>query len=72
MDTGINEVNCDENRNGKFGKVGAFKWNVSENIHTGEVYSGCIYLAKSLDVNDFEEITVEEYEKIIGERSSEE
>lgn len=43
-----------------------------KNIHTGEIYSGCIYLAKSLDINDFEEISAEEYEKIIGERSSEE
>ena len=31
-----------------------------KNIRTGEIYSGCIYLAKSLGVNDFEEITVEE------------
>lgn len=43
-----------------------------KNIRTGEVYSGCIYLAKSLGVNDFEEITVEEYEKIVEERSSDE
>lgn len=42
-----------------------------KNIHTGEVYSGCIYLAKSLNIDDFEEISVEEYERIIGERSSE-
>ncbi len=35
------------------------------NVQTGEVYSSCIYLAKSLSVNDFEEITAENYEKIV-------
>lgn len=43
-----------------------------KNIRTGEMFRGFIYLAKSLDINDFEEISAEEYEKIIGERSSEE
>ena len=41
------------------------------NIQSGEVYNGYIYLAKSLNIDDFEEISVEEYERIIGERSSE-
>ena len=43
-----------------------------KNKVTGEVYDGFIYLAKSLDVGDFEEISAEEYEKIIGKRSSDE
>ena len=42
------------------------------NIHTCEVYADFIFLAKSLSANDFEEITQEEYKRIIGERSSEE
>ena len=42
------------------------------NISTGEVFDGYIYLAKSLDVSDFEEITQQEYERIIEERDSEE
>ena len=41
------------------------------NTVTGEVFDGFIYLAKSLDVSDFEEITQQEYEKIIEERNSE-
>ena len=41
------------------------------NISTGEVFDGYIYLAKSLDVSDFEEITQQEYERIIEERNSE-
>ena len=42
------------------------------NTVTGEVFDGFIYLAKSLDVSDFEEITQQEYERIIEERDSEE
>lgn len=34
------------------------------NILTGEVYESYIYLAKSLSIDDFEEITAEEYEKL--------
>lgn len=41
------------------------------NIHTCEVYADFIYLAKSLSVNDFEEITDEEYQEIIAERERE-
>lgn len=41
------------------------------NIHTCEVYADFIFLAKSLSANDFEEITDEEYQRIIEERSSE-
>lgn len=36
-----------------------------KNTITGEVYKGFIYLAKSLSVDDFEEITEEEYQQII-------
>ena len=36
-----------------------------KNTITGEVFDSFIYLAKSLDVGDFEEITREEYQKII-------
>lgn len=35
------------------------------NTITGEVFDSFIYLAKSLDVGDFEEITREEYQEII-------
>lgn len=42
-----------------------------KNKVTGEVYSGCIYLAKSLSIDDFEEITMEEYEKIIEVKNDE-
>ena len=41
------------------------------NIHTCEVYADFIFLAKSLSVNDFEEITDEEYQEIIAERERE-
>lgn len=41
------------------------------NIHTGKVYEGFIYLAKSLSVEDFEEISEEEYQRIIEEREEE-
>ena len=34
------------------------------NTITGEVFDSFIYLAKSLDVGDFEEITREEYQQI--------
>lgn len=39
-----------------------------KNKLTGEVYKSYIYLAKSLSVDDFEEITEEEYERIIKDR----
>lgn len=39
-----------------------------KNKVTGEVYDGFIYLAKSLSIDDFEEITKEEYERIIKDR----
>ena len=42
-----------------------------KNKVTGEVYDGFIYIAKSLSVNDFEEITAEEYGKIIEKRNAE-
>ena len=42
-----------------------------KNIKTGEVFRSYIYIAKSLCVDDFEEITVEEYEKQLKERSEE-
>ena len=41
------------------------------NIHTCEVYADFIFLAKSLSANDFEEITDEEYQRIVEERNSE-
>ena len=42
-----------------------------KNIKTGEVFRSYIYIAKSLSVEDFEEITVEEYEKIIEVKDDE-
>lgn len=42
------------------------------NILTGEVYESYIYLAKSLSVENFEEITQQEYQRIIEERNSDE
>lgn len=42
------------------------------NIITGEVYESYIYLAKSLSIDDFEEITEEEYQRIIEERNKDE
>lgn len=42
-----------------------------QNIITGEVYESYIYLAKSLSIDDFEEITEEEYQEIIAEREKE-
>ena len=41
------------------------------NIHTCEVYADFIFLAKSLSIDDFEEITDEEYQEIIAEREKE-
>ena len=35
-----------------------------KNKVTGEVYDSFIYLAKSLNIDDFEEITQEEYQEI--------
>lgn len=42
------------------------------NTKTGEVFRSYIYIAKSLSVEDFEEITVEEYEKIVETMSDDE
>ena len=61
----------------KASTVNPVKLEPSEGMHlrnknTGEVYEGFIYIAKSLDVSDFEEITQQEYERIIEERNSEE
>ncbi len=42
------------------------------NAKTGEVFRSYIYIAKSLSVEDFEEITVEEYEKIVETMSDDE
>ena len=49
----------------------------SEGMHlrnklTGEVYESYIYLAKSLSVDDFEEITEEEYQQIIQSKLQQE
>ena len=60
----------------KTSTVNLVKLEPSENMRlrntvTGEVFGGFIYLAKSLDVSDFEEITQQEYERIIEERNSE-
>lgn len=41
------------------------------NIHTNEVFDHAICLAKSLTPNDFEEITHEEYERILKEQIDE-
>ena len=60
----------------KTSTVNLVKLEPSEGMHlrnknTGEVYEGFIYIAKSLDVSDFEEITQEEYREIITEREKE-
>lgn len=39
------------------------------NIHTNEVFESAIKLAKSLTPDDFEEITHEEYERILQEQA---
>lgn len=39
------------------------------NIHTNEVFEGTICLAESLKPDDFEEITHEEYERILKEQA---
>ena len=41
------------------------------NTKTGEAFRSYIYIAKSLSVDDFEEITMEEYEKIIEVKNDE-
>lgn len=41
------------------------------NVITGEAHESYIYLAKSLSIDDFEEITEEEYQAIIAEREKE-
>lgn len=41
------------------------------NIETGEVFEGLIYLAKSQTADDFEEITQEEYDRIVQEQIDE-
>lgn len=61
----------------KTSTVNLVKLEPSEGMHlrnknTGEVYEGFIYIAKSLDVSDFEEITQQEYEKITEERNNDE
>ena len=60
----------------KTSTVNLVKLEPSEGMHlrnknTGEVYEGFIYIAKSLDVSDFDEITEEEYQAIIAEREKE-
>lgn len=60
----------------KTSTVNLVKLEPSEGMHlrnknTGEVFDGFIYLAKSLDVSDFEEITQEKYREIITEREKE-
>ena len=60
----------------KTSTVNLVKLEPSENMRlrntvTGEVFGGFIYLAKSLDVSDFEEITQEKYREIITEREKE-
>ena len=60
----------------KTSTVNLVKLEPSENMRlrntvTGEVFGGFIYLAKSLDVSDFEEITQEEYRGIIAEQEKE-
>ena len=42
-----------------------------KNTGTGEVFEGEIFIAKSLSADDFEEITDEEYQKIISTESEE-
>lgn len=39
-----------------------------KNIQTGEVYESYIFLAKSLSIDDFEEITGDEYKKAVADR----
>lgn len=41
------------------------------NIITGDVFEGEIYMAKSQTIDAFEEITQEEYDRIIAEQESE-
>lgn len=41
-----------------------------KNINTDEVFESEIFLAKSLSADDFEEITDEEYQKIIEEKET--
>lgn len=40
------------------------------NTDTGEVFEGELFIAKSLSADDFEEITDEEYQKIIEEKET--
>lgn len=42
-----------------------------KNINTNDVYEGSIFLAKSLTINDFEEIDKAEYDAIIAEQQRE-
>ena len=42
-----------------------------KNINTNDVYDGSIFLAKSLTINDFEEIDKAEYDAIIAEQQRE-
>lgn len=42
-----------------------------KNINTNDVYEGSIFLAKSLTINDFEEIDKAEYDAIVAEQQRE-
>ena len=60
----------------KASTVNVIKLEPSGNMHlknnrTGEVYDGFIYIAKSLNMNDFDEITEEEYRAIVKEKAEE-
>ena len=60
----------------KTSTVNLVKLEPSEGMHlknkvTSEVYESFIFLAKSLSVEDFEEISEEEYQRIIEEREEE-
>ena len=57
--------------------VQVIKLNPASGMHlmnklTGKVYENSIYLAKSLSVDDFEEITEEEYQQIIQSKLQQE
>lgn len=60
----------------KTSTVNLVKLEPSEGMHlknkiTGEVYAGFVCPAKSLTADDFDEITEEEYQRIIAELESE-
>lgn len=61
----------------KTSTVQIIKLEPSEGMHlrnrqTDEVYESYIYIAKSLSINDFEEITEEDYQQIIADTETEE